>query len=166
MYKCYLLNTGLLMSLAFDNGVLSVPEVYASFTKGKLSVNEGMLFENVVAQPLRSSGRELRYAEPQYGDGDKNVHDIDFIISDGRMILPNEMKSSVSTKHRPLDMFMERYSERVDSAIVIHSKNLRVDGEVLYLPVYMTSLLSVRYLSGVYGQASDIFYIAEELQYL
>lgn len=101
------------------------------------------MFENIVAQPLRSSGRELCYAEPQYGDGDKDVHDIDFIISDGRKILPIEVKSSVSTKHRPLDIFMERYSERVDSAIVIHSKNLRVDGEVLYLPVYMTSLLSV-----------------------
>lgn len=53
------------------------------------------------------------------------------------------MKSSVSTKHRSPDIFMERYSERVDSAIVIHSKNLRVDGKVLYLPVCMTSLLSV-----------------------
>lgn len=143
MYKCYLLDTGLLMSLAFDNGVLSVPEVYASFTRGKLSVNEGMLFENVVAQLLRSSGRELCYAEPQYSDGDRNVHDIDFIISDGRKILPIEVKSSVSTKHRSLDIFMERYSERVDSAIIMHSKNLSVDGEVLYLPVYMTSLLSV-----------------------
>ena len=142
-FKCYLLDTGLLMSLAFDKGVLSIQEVYASFTRGKLSVNEGMLFENVVAQLLRSSGTELCYAEPQYGDGNKNVHDIDFIISDGEGILPIEVKSSVSTKHRSLDMFMERYSERVDSTVVIHSKNLRVEGKVLYLPVYMTSLLSV-----------------------
>ena len=49
-FKCYLLDTGLLMSLAFDNGVLTIPEVYASFTRGRLSINEGMLFENVVAQ--------------------------------------------------------------------------------------------------------------------
>lgn len=140
-FKCYLLDTGLLMSLAFDNGVLSIPEVYASFTRGKLSVNEGMLFENMVAQLLRTSGKELHYAEFYEKEKDQNVHEVDFILPRGRKILPIEVKSSVSSRHRSLDVFMERYSARVDEAVVIHSKNLRVDGKILYLPVYMTPLL-------------------------
>lgn len=140
-FKCYLLDTGLLMSLAFDNGVLSMSEVYSAFTKGKLSINEGMLFENVVAQMLRSSGKELHYIEFKEKENDKNVHEIDFILSKGKKIIPVEVKSSVSSKHRSLDTFMERYSKRIDGAIVIHSKNMRVDGKILYMPIYMTSLL-------------------------
>lgn len=143
-FKCYLLDTGLLMSLAFDNGVLTIPEVYASFTRGRLSINEGMLFENVVAQLLCSSGKELHYVEFLEKEKDRNVHEIDFILPRGHKILPIEVKSSVSTKHRSLDIFMERYSARVDGAVVIHSKNMRVDGKILYLPIYMTSLLGAR----------------------
>ena len=90
---------------------------------------------------LRTSGKELHYAEFYEKEKDQNVHEVDFILPRGRKILPIEVKSSVSSRHRSLDVFMERYSARVDEAVVIHSKNLRVDGKILYLPVYMTPLL-------------------------
>ena len=140
-FKCYLLDTGLLMSLAFDNGVLSMPEVYSAFTRGKLSINEGMLFENVVAQLLRSSGKELHYVEFKEKENDKNVHEIDFILPKGKKIIPVEVKSSVSSKHRSLDIIMERYSKRIDETIVVHSRNMKADGKILYIPIYMTSLI-------------------------
>ena len=140
-FKCYLLDTGLLMSLAFDNGVLSMPEVYSAFTRGKLSINEGMLFENVAAQLLRSSGKELHYVEFKEKENDKNVHEIDFILPKGKKIIPVEVKSSVSSKHRSLDIFMERYSKRIDETIVVHSRNMKADGKILYIPIYMISLI-------------------------
>lgn len=140
-FKCYMLDTGLLMSLAFDNGVLSMPEVYSAFTKGRLSINEGMLFENVTAQLLCSSGKELQYVELKEKENDKNVHEIDFVLPKGKKIIPIEVKSSVSSKHKSLDFFMEKYARRVDKAVIVHSKNMKDDGKILYLPIYMTSLL-------------------------
>ncbi|MCQ2071049.1 MAG: AAA family ATPase [archaeon] len=140
-FKCYLLDTGLLMTLAFDGGVLSMPEVYSAFTRGKLSVNEGMLFENVVAQLLRSSGKELHYIEFREKENAKNVYEIDFILSKGKKITPVEVKSSVSSKHRSLDIFVEKYSKRIEQPVVVHSKNLRIDNNILYIPIYMVHLL-------------------------
>ena len=140
-FKCYLLDTGLLMSLAFDNGVLSMPEVYSAFTKGRLSINEGMLFENVAAQLLRSSGKELHYVELKKKKDDKNVYEIDFVLPKGKKITPVEIKSSTSSKHDSLDFFMKKYAKRIDGAVIIHSKNMRSEGRILYLPIYMTSLM-------------------------
>ena len=140
-FKCYLLDTGLLMSLAFDNGVLSIPEVYSAFTRGRLSINEGMLFENVAAQLLRSAGKELHYVEMRVKENDRNVHEIDFILPKGKKIIPVEVKSSVSTRHRSLDIFMQKYARRIDGAVVVHSGNMKMDGKILYIPIYMVSLL-------------------------
>lgn len=140
-FKCYLLDTGLLMSLAFDNGIFSKPEVYSAFTRGRLSINEGMLFENVAAQLLVSAGKELHYVELQKKKDDKNVYEIDFILPKGRKIIPVEVKSSVSSKHDSLDFFMEKYAKRIDGAVIVHSKNMKSEGKILYLPIYMSSLL-------------------------
>ena len=140
-FKCYLLDTGLLMSLAFDNGILSMPEVYSAFTKGRLSINEGMLFENIVAQLLRSSGKDLHYVELKKKKDDKNVYEIDFILPKGKKITPVEVKSSTSSKHDSLDFFMEKYSKRIDGAIIVHPRNMKSEGKILYLPIYMVSLI-------------------------
>ena len=140
-FKCYLLDTGLLMSLAFDNGILSMPEVYSAFTKGRLSINEGMLFENVVAQLLRSSGKDLHYVELKKKKDDKNVYEIDFILPKGKKITPVEVKSSTSSKHDSLDFFLEKYSKRIDGAIIVHPRNMKSEGKILYLPIYMVSLI-------------------------
>ena len=140
-FKCYLLDTGLLMSLAFDNGILSMPEVYSAFTKGRLSINEGMLFENVVAQLLRSSGKDLHYVELKKKKDDKNVYEIDFILPKGKKITPVEVKSSTSSKHDSLDFFVEKYSKRIDGAIIVHPRNMKSEGKILYLPIYMVSLI-------------------------
>ena len=85
------------MSLAFDIGVLSMPEAYSAFTRGKLLINEGMLFENVTVQLLRSSGKELHYVEFQAKENDKNVHEIVFILPRGKNILPVEVKREFGT---------------------------------------------------------------------
>ncbi len=36
---------------------------------------------------------------------------------------------------------MIKYSPKIEKAYVIHSKNLRTDGKIVYLPVYMTMFL-------------------------
>ena len=62
-FKCYLLDTGLLISLAFDVGIISDEELFHAFLRGRLSINEGMFFENAVAQQLRASDHKLHFHE-------------------------------------------------------------------------------------------------------
>lgn len=139
-FKVYLLDTGLLISLAFDVGVVD-SSVFADLAQSKLSLNEGMLFENMVAQELVSSGVALYFHE-FYRDGDpKHLYEVDFILVRGRKITPIEVKLSSSRRHVSLDMFCEKYRNRIDEAFVIHSKDLRVDGSMTYVPIYMASLI-------------------------
>ena len=138
--KACLLDTGILITLSFDVGVTG-PSVLVQLAKSKLSVNEGMLFENIVAQELTSSGCPLCFHE-FYTDGDdKHLYEVDFILVKSGKIVPIEVKSFISTRHASLDKFMEKYRRRISGSVVIHSKDLGIDGDVRYIPVYMTSLL-------------------------
>ncbi|MDO5861698.1 MAG: AAA family ATPase [Thermoplasmata archaeon] len=140
-YKYYLVDTGLLLTLAFDKGNLAKKDVYEAFLKGRLSMNEGMLFENVVAQMLTGAGMDLHFHEFKVDEDDRHVYEADFLIAMGGKVRPIEVKSSRSNSHRSLDRFMEKYRRVVTDPVVIHPKDLRVDGGILYLPVYMTPFL-------------------------
>lgn len=60
-FKLYMGDTGLLISHAFDeNGIVS-EEIYKKLLFGKLEINEGKIFENIVAQMLVASGRSLYF---------------------------------------------------------------------------------------------------------
>ncbi len=140
-FKCYLLDTGLLLTLAFDNDNLKRKETYLSFLKGKLSMNEGMIFENAVAQMLVAAGAELHFHEFYKKDDNRHLYEIDFVLADGKKVMPIEVKSANSTPHVSLDEFIEKYGKIVKNPIVIHPKDLRINGEVTYIPVYMTPFL-------------------------
>ncbi len=140
-FKCYLLDTGLLMTLASGEGLSTPSEVQLSFIRGKLSMNEGMLFENMVAQELAARHTALRFAEFYDKADDKHIHEVDFILPRGGKIVAIEVKSGVSSRHRSLDLFIERYRKRIDSVFVIHSGDLKVDGDVVYIPIYMSMFL-------------------------
>ena len=58
------------------------------------------------------------------------------------MVLPIEVKSGAdSTSHISLDRFLIKFKDVADRAYVVHAKDLRSDGNITYLPVYMTMLL-------------------------
>ena len=66
--KCYMGDTGLLVSHAFSENDVSDGELYREILHGKLSLNEGMLYENAIAQMLVAAGHKLffytHYNEP------------------------------------------------------------------------------------------------------
>lgn len=111
-----------------------------SLFKDKLSINKGMFFENAVAEALVSSGHELRFHE-FYDGASSNLKEVDFIISHGTKIVPVEVKSSISGKHASLDAMVAKYHRRIEHSYVIHSKDLRVDGDLTYIPIYMAQFL-------------------------
>jgi predicted AAA+ superfamily ATPase len=138
--KCYLGDTGLLVSHAFDENELLEDDVYKQILAGKLQINEGMLYENVIAQMLKASGKNLFYHTIPYAEG-KKYYEIDFLVTDKHKISPVEVKSSGYKTHKSLDVFCEKFSERVKSKYVIYTKDYKRENGVEYVPVYMTMFL-------------------------
>lgn len=65
------------------------------------------------------------------------VKSFDFIISKGNKIIPLEVKSGNYKNRSSIDKFKNKFSKRVSDKIVLHSKDLRVKGDTIYLPLYM-----------------------------
>jgi len=138
--KVYSGDTGLLISKMFYNKPFLDNALYKSIILDKMSVDEGFLFENVVAQELKAKDYTLKY-NSFYKNGKTNKLSIDFFIEKNKKICPIEVKSSSYSTHTSLDEFCKKYSQYVDKGIIIYSKNLKRDGRYLYLPVYMTMCL-------------------------
>ncbi len=139
VFKCYLLDTGLLFTLALGTDADVLRSNYLEILGGNLNVNEGMFFENVVAQELTAFGHALKFLQWEKSDG--RYYEVDFMIDrfNGCDLL--EVKSAQSTRHRSLDVAAVRYEDKVRKKIVVHGKDLLKDGDVLYIPAYMTMFL-------------------------
>ncbi len=143
--KCYLGDTGLLVSHAFTPDEIEEGKLYRQILNGALSVNEGMLFENAVAQCLVAAGYPLFFFTRYNAEKHRNDIEIDFIVSNKSKVNPKlypiEAKSSKTYATKSLDRFGELYRKRLGGEYVIHTKNLAVSNGRLYLPAYMTFCL-------------------------
>lgn len=144
--KCYMADTGLLISHAFDeNGIVS-EEIYKKLLFDKLEVNKGMIMENIVAQMLVASGHKLYfYNNPSRDDASLRM-EIDFLIAKSKItskhnISPIEVKSSGKYTLTSLKKCREKYTEQLDTLYVLHKNDLKVEEGIVYLPLYMTPLL-------------------------
>lgn len=138
--KCYMADTGLLLRQATDDGTELDMKTVNDVLYNRLSLNEGMFFENLVAQMLQVTGHRLFfYSQPRRGDD--NGLEIDFLIRQAKKICPIEVKSSGYTAHASLDKFVKKYSSRLGRKFVIYGKDYRREDDVVYLPVYMTAFL-------------------------
>ena len=140
-FKLYLGDTGLFVTLAFWDNDADNNELYNKLLSDKLSADLGSVYENVVAQCLRANGHALYYYTFKADREGKNSYEIDFLISQGTKIIPIEVKSSGYITHKSLDEFRLKYSSRIKRPMVLYPKDLKNDGEVLYLPVYMAAIL-------------------------
>ncbi|MBQ9662796.1 MAG: ATP-binding protein [Oscillospiraceae bacterium] len=143
--KCYLGDTGLLVSHAFDENELLENEIYKQILAGKLSLNEGMLYENVIAQILVANGHRLFFYTHYNEEKHRNDIEIDFIISNNSKtrykMYPIEVKSGKTYSLTSLNRFIEKYKQRIGGAYVIHPKNLIEKNGILCIPPYMTICL-------------------------
>lgn len=143
--KCYMGDTGLLISHAFSESELAQGELYRQILHDRMSINEGMLFENVIAQALVCNGYPLYFYTHYNRDKHRNDIEIDFILSNGSRtkpkIFPIEVKSSKTYTITSLEKFRQRFHERVGKCYVIHPKNLTLREDIICIPVYMTFCL-------------------------
>ena len=101
--KCYMGDTGLLISLAFDEKGLVDEEVYKKILFNKFAFNEGMIMENIVAQMLTATGKNYTFSS--------------------------------------LNKFRNKYKEYLSTGYVLYIDDLKVEDDIVFLPIYMTCLL-------------------------
>lgn len=144
--KCYMADTGLLISHAFDeNGIVS-EEIYKKLLFDKLSVNSGMLMENIVAQMLTAAGHKLYFFSKSSREKAEDRMEIDFLIAKSKItnkhnISPIEVKSGDRYTLSSIKKFMNKYKEQTNIPYVLHTKDLKEENGIVYLPLYMTMLL-------------------------
>lgn len=144
--KCYMGDTGLLISHAFDARGIVSQELYQKLMFDKLEVNEGMLVENIVAQMLRAAGHKLFFFANSDRDDAENRMEIDFLIQKETItsrhnIIPIEVKSGKNYTLSSLNKCIKKYAEQIILPTVLHSGDLQQTDGIRYLPLYMTGLL-------------------------
>ena len=140
-YKIYAGDTGLFTTLAFKDKAFTENVIYEKLLSDSLPANLGYLYENMVAQTLTASGYRLFYHTWPTESG-KHSYEIDFLLSKGSKVVPIEVKSSSYKTHVSLDVFCEKFSSRVaNDRYLIYTKDYAKEGNITYLPAYMTFLL-------------------------
>ena len=139
--KCYMEDTGLLLTLAAGENYLS-SEFYKAFMRGSLSINKGMMTENLVAQMLAANGYPLRFYEKRViEDGKAKKYEVDFLLAGERKTTPVEVKSGNAASHSSLDFFCSRFAKDFEKGIVLTKGDLRITEDYRYLPLPMAMFL-------------------------
>lgn len=143
--KCYMSDTGLLISHTFSENEITDNALYRELLFGKMSVNEGMFYENAISQMLVANGHKLYFYTRYNEEKHRNDIEIDFLISNNSKlkykVCPIEVKASDRYTTKSLTRFAEHFRQRIGGCYVIHPKNLKVEGNVTYIPAYMTFCL-------------------------
>lgn len=144
--KCYMGDTGLLISHAFDERGIVSADLYRKLMFDKLEVNEGMLVENIVAQMLRAAGHKLYFFSNSSRTSVEDRMEIDFLIAkpvttSRHNISPIEVKSGQRYTLNSLRKCIAKYSSQLSMPYVLHDKDVKIEDGIVYLPIYMTPLL-------------------------
>ena len=129
LFKLFLSDVGMLTTL------------YGRATKMQLisenrDINNGALYENVVAQELKAHGFKLYYYNS------KKYGELDFVIEYNGKILPLEIKSGKSyNRHSALNNVMNISNYSIEQAFVFSNNNVELKDNITYYPIYMIMFL-------------------------
>ena len=139
--KCYMADTGLLVTLTFMDKSYTDNDLYRAILFDKMDINEGMLMENMVGQTLRSNGHKLYFYSRSDSEHRENHMEIDFLITEGKKIAPIEVKSGNYRSHSSLDKFRTKFSSKVGQSYILYTKDVVTKDNILHLPLYMAMCL-------------------------
>lgn len=139
--KCYMADTGLLVTHTFKDKKYTDNELYRAILFDKLNINEGMLMENVVAQMLRLKRERLYFYSRSDSDNRENHMEIDFLITEGKKISPVEVKSGNYRSHSSIDKFRKHFSSVIGTSYILYTKDVMKKDDIVHLPLYMAELL-------------------------
>ncbi|MDO4158976.1 MAG: AAA family ATPase [Prevotellaceae bacterium] len=144
--KCFMADTGLLVTHSFDENGKVNAELYRKLMLDKLELNGGMLMENIVAQMLMAAGHKLYFFSSYSKDDAASRMEIDFLVSKAittsrHNVSPIEVKSGKNYSLSSLMKFRNKYGAMLHKTYVLHTSDVSIDNEIIYLPLYMTPLL-------------------------
>lgn len=134
-FKLYLTDTGLLTTMLFDEGKGVVADIYKKMLSDKLDADLGYLYENVVAQLISSSGRDLFFHTWRKKDS-THSYEIDFLIASGKKVIPIEVKSSSKKNHESINAFAVKYSRTVGRRILFSQNDFGHENMLELKPLY------------------------------
>ncbi len=130
-----------------DTGLLTSAypvETKVELIKNNGTVNNGAHFENAVAQALKANGLQPYFCKK------KNLGELDFVLELDSKIIAIEVKSGSDYKlHKALDKFMHFPGYKIDRGYVLSKGNIESDGNVTYLPIYMSYLIREKKLDSM-----------------
>ncbi|MBQ6926167.1 MAG: ATP-binding protein [Kiritimatiellae bacterium] len=140
-FKCYSLDTGLLLTQAMSGEPEPDGRLLRAVLHDNMGVNEGMFFENVVAQTLAARGRALFFYSRTDSNDNSNTMEIDFLVKNGIKVSPIEVKSANYRSHKSLDRLMAKFSGSLGLKYVICTADYHEADGIVYLPAYMAHLI-------------------------
>lgn len=135
-FKLYLSDIGLFTTMLFNDSEKGIEDIYKKLLSDKLPADLGYLYENVVAQLLKASGRDLYYHTWRKKDSTHSF-EVDFIITSKNKLIPIEVKSSAVKNHESIDQFNEKYSAYVLDRYLFSQKDVGRIGTLKLKPLYM-----------------------------
>ncbi|MCF0237355.1 MAG: ATP-binding protein [Sphaerochaetaceae bacterium] len=139
-YKLFTSDVGLFVTMVFKDKKYTDNLIYNKLLSDKLDTNLGYIYENVVAQMLVAKGYNLFYYTMD-SETSHHLYEIDFLLSSGDKICPVEVKSGNYRGHKSLDVFCNKYSNRIKEKYVVHTKDYKWENGIHYIPVYMVPCL-------------------------
>lgn len=139
-YKLYLSDTGLFVTLMFIDRPVTENDIYAKLLSDKLPAKLGFLYENLIAQMIAASGRELFYHTWEKANS-THYYEIDFLVSEGSKINAFEVKSSGTGKHESIKMFYKKFSQNVNTIYLLSQKDVGKEENLLLKPFYLMPFL-------------------------
>ena len=94
---------------------------------------KGALTENYVLQTLITQFEGV----PRYWSQTNPPYEVDFLIQRDNDIFPIEVKSETNTASKSLRKFKELFGDKVKLRIRFSLDNLKLDGDVLNIPLFM-----------------------------
>ena len=129
LFKLFLSDVGLLAAMYMDG-------IQLKLLNREKDINFGSVYENAAAQELKAHGYDLYYFN------NKKQGELDFVIERGGDVLPIEIKSGKDyQRHAALDNVMKNRDYAIPTAFVFQNDNVRADGRIVYLPIYMLMFL-------------------------
>lgn len=139
-YKLFLSDVGLFITLIFKDKDFTENIIYNKLLSNKLDTNLGYVYENVVAQMLLAKGNNLFYYTMN-SDNSNHLYEIDFLFSKDNKICPIEVKSGNYRSHKSLDLFCDKFSNRIKDKYVVHTKDYKSENGIQYIPIYMVPFI-------------------------
>ncbi len=144
--KCYLADTGLLVSMAFNENALLAEDIHNRLLSERIEINEGMLVENMVAQMIRDAGHAPYFYSNSDRHDTQSRMEIDFLVDKPTLarrhnVSPVEVKSGRNYTFSSLRKYCVKFRQFLSKPYLVHGGDYAEKDGVTFIPFYMTPFI-------------------------